>query len=343
MASASALAQAIGQLATLLRSGIPLPRALALVERVQPPGALRRALGQVQRDVDEGDPLADALARHPALFDAMVITTARAGAETGALGAGMAHLAEHMAQRLRIRRRIQRGLAVPLITSALATGVLVGLALTVVPEFERIFTDIGADLPLPTVWLLQATRFLSVAWPLLLGLAIVAAVGLRVAVTTDSGRRWWDLVSLRLPFAGAALRLAALGQLTRTLGTLIGAGVPLTHALSLARESTRNTMMQAATDRVQRSVTSGGPLAEPLAARGLLGPAMVGLLEVGEESGQMAEMLLRTADACDREASDTLEALAAVLQPLVTIGTGLTIAGLALVLFLPLIAIVERL
>ncbi len=333
------------QLAMMLRAGLPLLRAVEILERQQPSGAFRSAIGTLAETIRSGGPLSEGLAAHPRYFDRLYVNMVKAGEAGGALDGVMLRLAEFQEKAVRIRGRVRAAMTYPLIIMAVTVAVVGALIVFVVPRFEAIFATMLKGRPLPA--LTQAVLGTS-AWVqdhavLTLVMAAATLVALRGLIRTARGERVVDRLRLIVPVLGELTLKSAVARFTRTFGTLLSSGVQILDALRITRDTAGNVHVAEAIDAVRLRVQAGEGVARPLAATGVF-PAMVpSMIEVGEETGALPAMLERVADTYDEEVDRAVTALTAMLEPLMVVVMAAVVGTIVIALFLPLVSIVQSL
>ncbi len=316
------------ELAVLLQAKLPMDHALDILVNLAGRQSARDLLARVRERVRGGASLADAMAGENPAFPQYYVSMVRAGESGGALESVVARLAEYLERSEVMREQVKSALLYPLILLVLA-GLSVVLLLTVViPEFKPLFEDAGEALPLATQILVAVGDFLQRAW-WMLAAGLVAAVLLTRRLLADAERRHaWDRSVLRLPILGGLVARIEVSRFSRMLGTLLENGVPLLGALSLVGGTLSNSAMARAVAAIAGRVKQGQGLAKPLGAAGVFPSLAVDLIRVGEETGQLEEMLFRVADIYERETGRALERLMALLVPVLTIGLGMLIAAI---------------
>ncbi|HYA01987.1 MAG TPA: type II secretion system F family protein, partial [Syntrophobacteria bacterium] len=303
------------QLATLLTAGLPLVTALSgVLEQVSKP-ALRRVLSQVRERVNEGSSLSVALGEHPAVFPSVYAAMIHAGESSGTLELVMERLADFGEQQMAIQRKIRANLAYP--TLMLGVGLLVVLFLMtyVIPTITRIFVEMKRSLPLPTVLLIQISAFFQKVWPLLVVLVAFAWIAARFYVKTEKGRRLYDQSLLRLPIGGGIVLRVIIARITRTLGTLLGNGVPLLTALEIVRSLVGNVILGEVIDDARQEISEGATITTPLARGGVFPATVIQMISVGEQSGNLEGMLFKIADTYEAEIETRITTLTSLLEP----------------------------
>ncbi len=337
-ASAADLTLYTRQLAGLLRAGLPLAPSLELIAQTPSRGGLPRIVGQLARDITQGIPFSEALARHPACFNQLYCQLVAVGEVAGALPTVLARLAEDReragAQRAKLRSALTYPVAVLLLSLAITAGLLVG----VVPTFKTIFDGFGAKLPAPTLFVLALSDAVA-RWsvPFALGCAIAIAVFRRLLKRSASARAAFDRAILKLPLAGPMLRALAVARWSRALGTLLAAGTPLSDAFDSLSNATGNRLFDTATVQIAHRLRQGERLAAAMRAVGCFPPEVVQPIAVAEESGSLDAMLLDLAVIGDREVDEKTSAFASLCEPVVIVVLGALVGGLVVAMYLPII------
>lgn len=334
--SRSDLASTTRQLATLLKAGLPLVKALeALVEQMEKP-AVRKTLSGVRNLVNEGASFHEALAEYPAVFPAMYIQMCRAGEAGGFLEDIMRRLAATLEKEVQIRGRIIAALVYPIVMTVVGGGLLLFLFAFVVPQVVGIFSDLGEALPLPTKILLFISGILSRFWFLI----VLGAVGLLAAFRMVSrSRRFGAAVDgwkLRVPLFGSLALKVATVRLSHILGTLLASGVPLIRALEVVGDVLGNRVLSSAVRQAGVSVSRGGSLAEAFRASGVFPPLLPRVIAVGEQSGDLSGMLTGIADAYEEEVARTIQAMTAALEPALIVIMALAVLFVVVSILLPI-------
>jgi general secretion pathway protein F len=335
--STADLAVTTRQLATLVGAAVPLVDSLrALAEQVEHP-ALKPVLTRVRERVNEGASLADALGEHPRIFSPLYVNRVRSGEASGALDVVLLRLADFTEAQARLRGRILAASIYPVIMVVVGTGILTYLLAAVVPQITRVFEEQRVALPWVTVALLAVTDFLRAYWWLLvLGIAL-AALALDRYRRTAKGREALDRLKLRLPVLGRVARMTAVSRFTRTLATLLAAGVPMLKALDIVANIVNNRVLAAAVEAARGRVAEGESLSEPLRRSGLFPPIVTHMVAVGERSGELEAMLEKVADAYDEEVETRIVALTALLQPVMILAMAGAVLFIVLAILLPII------
>ena len=329
------------QFATMINSGLPLLRSLAILEQQTEAKELAKVIGQMRLDVEQGTALSTAMAKHPHAFGRLYVAMCRAGETGGVLDSVLLRLADTLEREVELRRKIKSAMAYPVVVMVVVVLILSAMLLFVVPTFKNLFASLGGTLPLPTRLLLAASDgfkkyFIFVF--LAFGLMIFA---FRRWKKTDRGRYAVDRLKLRLPIFGQLFQKTALSRFARTLGALSRSGVPLLQSLDIVAETVENRVMANAVKDIQASVKEGESLAEPLSRHEIFPPMVVQMLAVGEETGALDTMLEKVSDFYDDEITATVDALTALIEPLLIVVVGGTVGLIVISLYLPMFRLID--
>ena len=327
------------ELATLLRAGLPLDRALEVLIKLSASPAVRTLLQQIRDAVRGGSSLSQALDAHKELFSRFYINIVRAGEAGGALPTTLVRLAEFMERAKELRESVKSALVYPTILIAVAMLSVVILLIFVVPQFTQMFKEAGKALPLATEIVIGAGTFMrGYWWTLLLGLVLISSWW-RGQMRNAESRYKWDQRFLRWPLLGDLLARLEVARFARTLGTLLGNGVTLLAGLSIVKETMTNLVLARALDGVITKLREGRGLGKPLLETGVYPQLAVHMVMVGEESGRLEEMLLRIADVYDREVQTAVKRLLTLLEPMLILGLAVVIAGIILSILIAILAV----
>lgn len=316
----------IGELAVLLKAGLPLDRALALAIGNADDGRSVAAMGALLREVREGAALSSAMLANPALFTPGEAAMAEAGEANGLLGESLERLALMLEQDAELRSMVATAMIYPIALMIIATGVILMMLLFVVPQFEHLITTSRVQLPTATVAVMAASRFVRDYGLVIFAALAIGVLALRQGLSRPSFRVWLDRALLGVPQLGELLRRIETARLAHTLGALLAGGVALPNALALSRRTISNSLISETIGRIAEGVREGGGFSGPLAASGLLPPLAIGFIRTGEETSQLALMLDRLAVVLDRDVKTRLERFVAVLTPVITIVLGVSVA-----------------
>jgi type IV pilus assembly protein PilC len=333
------------QLATLIDSGLPLLRGLSVLSKQERDPVLKRAIDSLADSVQSGNTFSESLAQHPFIFNDLYVNMVRAGELGGMLEVALNRLAEFQEKAAKIKNKVAAAMVYPIIVLTMAVGILSFLLVFIVPKFEAIFHDMLGNKRLPaiTVFVIGFSDFVKAHALVLLGGIAAVLMACKLAARTRGGRVVADSLKLRLPLFGDLLRKTAISRFSRTLGTLITSGVPILQALNITRETAGNMVLARAIGQVHDSVKEGESIAQPLETSGAFPPMVISMIDVGEETGQLPEMLLKIAEVYDDEVDNSVAALTSVLEPMMIVFLAVIVGTIVIALFMPLISIISTL
>ena len=322
--------------ATMVRAGLPLVRCLALLGAQASSERLRLALGDVLRRVESGDALAEAMRRHPRVFSAMYANMVAAGEAAGALDVVLGRLADYQERSAAVARKMRGALAYPLAIVAVAVPAIGVMLVFVVPAFEEMFASSGVPLPLPTRAVIEGSHAVQ-RWWWVAALA-VSALGAAVARArrTAAGRLALDRALLRTPWVGGLLRKAAVSRFAHSLATLLASGVPILDGLEITAKTCGNRVVEDAVMRSRASIAAGDTIAGPLRQSGVFPPLVMQMVDAGERTGALDEMLARAADFYDQETTAAADAMMAAAEPAMIVVLGIGIGAVVVSMYLPI-------
>ncbi|MDG2527276.1 type II secretion system F family protein [Caulobacter endophyticus] len=327
-AARRALVNAVSELSVLLTAGLSLDRALSIsVENAADP-VLKAALVQLQKQVKEGAPLSRAMAGAGGLFSPMACAMVEAGEADGRLALALSRLAHTLERAEALRQAVVSSMVYPILLTAVTGGVILMMLLFVVPQFESLFSDNAAQLPVATRVVMAASQLVRAHGLAVLLAGVVAGTGVWRWLKQPAMRLALDRLLLSVPRLGPLIKSAETARLARVLGSLVEGGVPLPTAMAIARRSLVNSHMAGAVERVVAGLKEGGGLTRPLAATGLFPTVAISFMRTGEETAQLPQMLGRLADVLDRDVRTALERFVALLTPAITIVMGLAVGGI---------------
>lgn len=329
------------QLATLVKAGMPLLRALRTVSEQLEAGTLRQVFTSVAGDVEGGIRLSEALARYPYCFPNFYVNMIRAGEIGGMLDEILKRLAELMEKQQRIRERVKSALMYPAFVLLAAVAILAILMAFVVPTFMGMFTELGSALPLPTRILVAACTLIRQGWWLVLLMAIGMTLLIQMILRTPAGKRQMDRLLLHFPVFGSLLHRLLIARFSRTFGTLLSSGVPILEALGTVRLTISNAVLDEALQDVEHSLKTGESLARPIELSGAFPPLVSRMIALGEETGQLDQMLVRLADSYEEEVDVQLGGLTQLLEPFLIVMVGGIVGFIVISMFLPLLSLTK--
>jgi type IV pilus assembly protein PilC len=333
------------QLATLIDAGLPLLRSLNVLAKQERDSVLKNTTNKLAESVQSGSTFSEGLAQHPRIFNDLYVNMVKAGELGGVLEVVLTRLAEFQEKAQKIKNKVVSAMVYPIIVMVLAFSIMAFLLVFIVPRFEAIFHDMLGDKPLPaiTVFVISISRFVQDNWAILLGVLVALIVGYKVAARTRAGREILDRIKLRAPLFGDLLRKTAISRFSRTLGTLVTSGVPILQALTITRETAGNSVIARAISQVHDSVKEGESIVVPLETSGAFPPMVISMIDVGEETGQLPEMLLKIAEVYDDEVDNSVAAVTSLLEPIMIVFLAVVVGTIVIALFMPLISIITEL
>lgn len=352
------LTQFTRQLSTLMDAGLPILRSLRILEQQQKPGPLRVALRTVAEDVEGGMTLSEAMSAHAKVFDRLYCNMIAAGEAGGVLDVILQRLAEFMEKAQKLKRKVIGAMIYPVAVITFAFLIVAGIMVFVVPKFKTIFEDFDTTLPGPTVLLMNMSDWMIgmstgpngervpmtiPGWAWVTASPILFIVIWKLTRKFEGGRYAADLIKLKIPILGSILTKTAVARFTRTLGTLISAGVPILEALNITKDTSGNEVYVRALSRVHDSIREGESFADPLRASKVVDSLVVNMVDVGEETGDLDKMLIKVADNYDDEVETLVASLVSMLEPVMVIVLGLIVGFIVIALFLPMVSLVNSL
>jgi type IV pilus assembly protein PilC len=333
------------QLATLIDSGLPLLRSLNVLAKQERDTVLKNTINKLADGVQGGNTFSDALALHPRIFNDLYVNMVKAGEVGGVLELVLNRLAEFQEKAAKIKNKVVAAMVYPVIVITLAMAIMAFLLVFIVPKFEAVFHEMLGNKPLPavTTLVINVSNALQNHWLIVIGVVVAIVVGYRFANGIQPGRYVIDRCKLHLPMFGNLNRKTAISRFSRTLGTLVTSGVPILQALNITRETAGNMVIAHAILQVHDSVKEGESIVQPLEASGVFPPMVISMVDVGEETGKLPEMLLKIADVYDDEVDNAVAGLTAALEPLMIVFLAVIVGTIVLALFMPLIAIIQGL
>ncbi len=345
------LTQFTRQLSTLQDAGLPLLRSLQILELQQKPGKLKTILGDVVEDVESGTSLSDAMSKHGKAFDRLYCKMVAAGEIGGVLDVILQRLANFMEKAERLKSRIKGAMIYPICVIVVAVGIVTGIMYFVIPKFKDIFDDFDVTLPGLTMWLIDASLWIAgtpeegeqaiPGWLWLVAGPFIIFFFFKIVRKTKAGRAIIDIILMKIPVIGNLVEKTSVARFTRTLGTLIAAGVPILEAVLITRDTSGNHVYEKALTGVHDSIREGESVADPLREAKVCDSIVVNMIEVGEETGDLDVMLVKIADNYDEEVDVDVTALLSLLEPMLVVVLGGIVGTIVLALFLPLVKMIE--
>jgi type IV pilus assembly protein PilC len=332
------------QLATLSAAGIPIVKALTILEGQTRTGPFKNVLAALVEDVSAGTALSEAMAKHPQCFDTLYSSMVKAGEAGGVLDAILNRLAAFREKAATIRAKIKGALIYPAVVAVVAVAVVSAVIVFVIPKFEEIFDSFGAELPSITRLLLDTSRFTIQYWYVVFGVPFALVMGHFALMRRGGAYRYRvHKLLLRMPALGSVIAKANIAGFTRTFGTLIEAGVPHLDALSIVRDTTGNAVLVEGVEQIRKVVREGEGISRPMGESGVFDDLVVNMVDVGEATGELDKMLLKVADAYDIAVDRRIDALFKVVEPALLIIMAVVVGFIVVALFMPLMTIMSQL
>jgi type IV pilus assembly protein PilC len=336
------------QLATLIDSGLPLLRSLTVLEKQEPNPVLKATVASLAENVQGGSTFSESLAQHPRIFNKLYVNMVKAGELGGVLEIVLNRLAEYQEKAQKLKNKIVSAMVYPVIVMFIAVAILIFLMIFIVPKFKEMFANTDQELPLISKIVFGTSEFLlnssvgpipNVVWVFVVG--GIAMAGFNMWGRTKGGRQAIDTMKLKMPILGDIQRKSAVSRFSRTLGTLVTSGVPILQALNITRDTAGNVVISSAIEKVHEAVKEGETIVTPLQASGVFPNMVISMVDVGEETGQLPEMLLKVADVYDDEVDNAVTALTSILEPIMIVILALIVGSVVFALFLPLIKMIS--
>jgi type IV pilus assembly protein PilC len=339
----AAIAVLTRQVATLVDAGLPLLRGLRILQQQESHPTLKRILGEVGTTIEGGSTFSEAIAAHPKVFNKLYVNMVRAGEAGGALEISLLRLAEFMEKAQKIKGKVQSAMFYPVAVMFVAAGVMALMLIFVIPKFKEVFAGLtnGAPLPAFTTFILNISDLVRQHAPLM-GLALVAVVVTFVlGLRTQLGRLALDQLKLKMPLVGPVFRKSAISRFARTLGTLLSSGVPVLQALHIVRDTAGNVVVAKLVSAIHDGVKEGETITGPLRASHVFPPMVVGMVDIGEQTGALPDMLMKIADGCDDEVDNAVGAMTSLLEPIMIVFLAVVVGSIVIAMFLPIIGIIN--
>jgi len=337
------------QLATLIDAGLPLLKALRVLESQQKIGPLKDALVGMSAGVEGGSTFSEALGEYPKIFNKLFVNMVKAGEAGGVLEVVLNRMAEFLEKTERLKSKVKSAMIYPIAVITVAVGVLTFLMAYVIPKFKEIFSGFDTTLPGPTVVLISVSTWvksnLYYTHPPYVGILVLLPIGLffafKAIAKTPKGKVGLDTAKLNLPLFGSLIRKVAIARFSRTLGTLITSGVPILQALNIVRETSGNEVIARAVGNVHDSIREGESIAAPLKDSRVFTPMVISMIEVGEETGKLPDMLIKIADNYDEDVDNAVAGITSVIEPVLIVFLAMMVGFIVISLFLPLIKLIN--
>ena len=336
------LTQFTRQLATLVNAGLPLMRGIEVLKRQMRDQRMLEALNGISENIAAGGTFSESLTQFPKIFDNLYVNMVKAGEAGGVLEVVLGRLAEFAEKSERIKNKVKGAMIYPIVVLVAAIGITAFLLVAVIPKFQQVFNDMlgGAELPAVTQFVINASEFVQNN-----GLQIFLAIVAFVIIVKIAGRNekvayFFDALKLKMPVTGTLAQRSAVSKFTRTLGTLLSSGVPILQSLTITRDTTGNRVLTKAIQSVHDSVKEGESMTQPLSQCTVFPPMVVSMVEVGEETGALADMLTRIANTYDDEVDNAVAGMTAAIEPALIIVLAVVVGTIVIAMFLPMVKII---
>jgi type IV pilus assembly protein PilC len=329
------------QFATLVNSGLPILRALSILEKQTASTIIRKAVTEVRGEIERGSSLSAAMAKYPKVFNNLYVAMVKSGETGGVLESVLDRLADTLEREVALRQRIKSAMTYPVVVLGFVGLILMAMLIFIVPQFKNIYATLNGKLPLPTLILLKVSQIVT-HQAIFIVIAMIGLVFLgRWYVKTPAGRAAWDTLKLKVPIFGPLFHKTALARFSRVLGVLNRSGVPILYSLEVTAEVVNNTQISKAIMDVQTAVKQGETLSQPLGRHGVFPPMVVQMLAVGEETGAIDTMLDKVASFYDDEVAATVDSLTSLIEPVMIFFVGGAVGLAVIALYLPMFNIIN--
>jgi type IV pilus assembly protein PilC len=330
------------QLATLIVAGLPLLRALELITKQERNPAFKVILADIADSVSQGNNLSEAMQAHPKVFDKLFVNMIRAGEAGGVLDKVLDRLAKFREKAERIQKKVKSALVYPGVVMSVAIIIVYILMVKVVPSFQKLLDGQKTEMPPLTKLVIGISQLLTVYWWATPVLVFGIYFLLKQWLSTEKGKELFDRMIFRLPKVGPFVQTVSVSRFARTFGTLMASGVPILQSISITRDTLDNVVIAKSLERVHDRVRDGEPLSVPLEQSGVFPQMVTSMIQVGEETGQLPEMLNRVADIYDEEVDNAVTALTSIIEPVLIVFLAVVVGAIVLAMFLPLIALITK-
>ncbi len=339
------ITQMTRQLSTLQDAGLPILRSLTILQEQEKPGLLKNILGAVAEEIEGGATLSEACAKHPKAFNRLYVNMVAAGETGGVLDVILSRLAEFMEKAQKLKAKIMSAMIYPVVVVSFSFMIVAGIMIIVIPKFKDIFLDFDVKLPTVTLILMGTSDWFVIGmppgWLVCLLAPIVFFAVMKLIRSSQGGRYTTDFIGMKIPVFGTLLMKSSVSRFTRTLGTLIAAGVPILEALNITRDTAGNEVYSRAMQRVHDAIRQGDSFATPLRAANVVDGLVVNMIDVGEETGELDKMLMKIADNYEEEMDTAVEALVSLIEPIMVVVLGGLVGFIVVALFMPLVQLIQ--
>lgn len=332
------------QFATMINAGVSLVRCLDVLEQQTNSVNLKEIIREIQSEVEGGATLSRSMAQYPRVFSNLAVGLVRAGEVGGVLDDTLDRLATFLEKDMELRRKIKSAMTYPILVMIVAVGIVLFLVTFILPKFIALFEELGVqEFPLPTLMLMKASHFLTSKWWICLIVLVLSWIALGRIKATKTGRRYYDIVKLKVPVFGSLNHKIAVARFARTLSTLLSSGVPILQAMETVAGTVDNSIIAEAILLSRTAIREGDTIGDPLAQSRMFPPMVVQMIAIGEETGQLDSMLAKVADFYEAEVEASLESLTSALEPVMIVFLGFVVGFIVISMFLPLISIIGQL
>lgn len=333
------------QLATLLDAGLPLLRALEVMIRQEKNVRFQGVLEQIADQVKSGNSFSDGLSQHPKIFDRLFVNMVRAGEAGGVLDTVLSRLAGFMEKALKTKKKVKAAMVYPIVVVGVAVSIVALLMVVVVPKFQTIFDDMleGAALPGPTQLVVGVSNFMRENIILTIILVAVGFFASKFFLKTPIGSKMFNWLSINTPKVGDLVRKVNIARITRTFGTLLSSGVPILQSITITKDISGNKFYEDALARIHDAVRDGESLAKPMERETVFPNMVTSMVDVGEETGELAEMLNRVADNYDEDVDNAVAGITSIIEPVMIVFLAVVVGFIVIALFLPIVEIIKQL
>jgi type IV pilus assembly protein PilC len=338
------LTQFTRQLATLVDAGLPLLRGLRVLHRQERHATLKGIIDELAIAIEGGSTFSEALAQHPKVFNRLFVNMVKAGELGGVLEVVLTRLSEFMEKAQKIKGKVIAAMFYPVAVLVVATVIMGVLMVVVVPKFEAIFMDMldGEDLPDFTRLVLAISSQMKDNFFQTVGIVVGCFIAFIIFGKTQFGRRVLDKLKMKMPVLGPVFSKIAIARFARTLGTLVSSGVPILQALTIVKETSGNVIVASAISMIHESVKEGETITQPLEEAAVFPPIVVSMVDVGEQTGALPEMLMKIADTYDEEVDNAVAAMTSLLEPIMIVFLAVIVGSIVIAMFMPLIVLMDK-
>jgi type IV pilus assembly protein PilC len=320
----------------MINAGLPLIQCLDLLAQQEQNAAFKKIIKAVKEDVEGGASLTEALRKYPKVFNELFVNLIAAGEAGGILDVILERLSSYMEKAMKLKSKVKGAMTYPISVLVISVGVVTLLLLKVIPVFQKMFEGMGGQLPGPTQFLVDASEFAQNYWWIMAGIIVAIYIAISRFYKTEKGRWTIDSLILKAPVFGPLLRKVAVAKFSRTLSTMMSSGVPILEGLSIVSKTSGNVVVEAALVKTRQSISEGRTISEPLLETGIFPPMVVQMIAVGEATGALDAMLSKIADFYDDEVDAAVDAMTALLEPVMMVFLGGIVGGMIIAMYLPI-------